>query len=348
MVSEEQLKTGVFEEKKRKSESFEYPINETNEEEELRRKIIQRNKEEAMERRKLKQKEREDRIAEIYRQSEITPVDEVLAFDISELSTQQDVELKFDVIAHKLLNKVELVSGNTSFRICEIEFYLNGGIHCDLFTHSDKQQLTHGQWYFHRTGNQYRTGNYKGLDITFAKGTKVYGGILIRAIEEIKTQKLYDGPCVSVNRLLSIHGCNEVVPFIEKKGWDWHCTNVDNLIFIRDIEELEQRTLYKCPRVGLTLKKTTGKRSVDISRDYRYLSAPKEIKKGRPNLIIGLYKNGKSAQEISKLTNTPISTCQSYIKLFEEGKNETVDKYYNTELDTDSLCKLFGASSMLH
>jgi len=222
------------------------------------------------------------------------------------------------------------VAGGVSFRLCEIEFYLNGGVHTDFFTHSDQQQLTYGQWYFHKTGPKYRTGNYKGLDITFATGN-VYGGILIRAIEEIKTSKVYDGPCVSVNRIFSIFGCSEVGLFVQKEGFDWNCLNPDSILFLREKPDLKRRVLYKCPRVGLTLNKTNGSRSTDIGRDYRYLSAPKEIKKGRANLIVGLHKNGKDAAYIAHLTSTPIQVVNDYIQWFEEGKNE--DSHKQTEVN---------------
>lgn len=74
------------------------------------------------------------------------------------------------------------------FRIVEIEFYLVGGVHDDVFTHQDKQQMTSCQWYFHKTGGQYRSGNYKGLDITF--GLSILGFFfLIPAQEKIVTEE---------------------------------------------------------------------------------------------------------------------------------------------------------------
>jgi len=37
-------------------------------------------------------------------------------------------------------------------------------------------------WYFHRYGSKgYKSGTYKGLDITFGQDS-MYGGILIRSI----------------------------------------------------------------------------------------------------------------------------------------------------------------------
>jgi hypothetical protein len=37
----------------------------------------------------------------------------------------------------------------------------------DPFSHCDAMQQTCAQWYFHKTGGKYRSGTYKGLDVTF-------------------------------------------------------------------------------------------------------------------------------------------------------------------------------------
>lgn len=83
-------------------------------------------------------------------------------------STDAEFQAHFDKIAALLFSSAALVVNNTHrFRLVEIEFYLKGGEHQDIFAHCDKAQLTCGEWYFHKTGNAYRSGNYKGLDITF-------------------------------------------------------------------------------------------------------------------------------------------------------------------------------------
>jgi len=66
------------------------------------------------------------------------------------------------------MNSVSLVVNSIyRFRLVEIEFYLKGGKHNDIFTHCNKDQLSCGEWYFHKQKEGYKGGSYKGLDITF-------------------------------------------------------------------------------------------------------------------------------------------------------------------------------------
>lgn len=67
-----------------------------------------------------------------------------------------------------------------------------------------------GKWYFHRFGKTYKVGTYKGMDLTFGKGDKAYGGILIRAISSVGAtdgkhlppNEFIEGPCNTVNKIL--------------------------------------------------------------------------------------------------------------------------------------------------
>ena len=69
------------------------------------------------------------------------------------------------------------------FRICEVEFYLNCEGHIDTFTHGDTLQKQNCKWYFHKMNGAYKSGTYKGLDLSFGKpDINAIGGILIRAI----------------------------------------------------------------------------------------------------------------------------------------------------------------------
>ncbi len=64
---------------------------------------------------------------------------------------------------------------STAYRLAEVEFYYyywGPGLR-DVFTHRDEAQRESGRWYFHRDVSdrtKYRTGNFKGLDITFGNG----------------------------------------------------------------------------------------------------------------------------------------------------------------------------------
>jgi hypothetical protein len=133
-------------------------------------------------------------------------VHEILNIDFTLLTSIHQFELYFDGIADKLLNQcvVEINHrfhriSNTFFfsdsefvcrahRFEEIEFYCHSGIHQDPFAHCNPIQQSFGKWYafvsfnclalhfnswnfffryFHRNGNNYRGGSYKGVDLTF-------------------------------------------------------------------------------------------------------------------------------------------------------------------------------------
>jgi hypothetical protein len=98
--------------------------------------------------------------------------------------------IQLNTIANDIINHTVLIVNKKPIQICEIEFYLHCSGHEDPFVHKDNHQSIPNKWYFHRTGNSYKSGTYKGLDITFRpyktqyiKPQKIYGGILIRSIE---------------------------------------------------------------------------------------------------------------------------------------------------------------------
>ena len=65
---------------------------------------------------------------------------------------QADLLPRFREIADVLLNRVDLLAGDTRFEICELEFYARTPAHNDVFAHTDPLQQTFLQWYFHRSG----------------------------------------------------------------------------------------------------------------------------------------------------------------------------------------------------
>src|SRR4051794_39549996 len=89
----------------------------------------------------------------------------------------------FTRIADRLLNASRLRVAGIPHRLTEIEFYdFDPTVHPDPFTHRDPIQRECGRWYFHRTGGVYRSGSFKGFDLTFGDGTS-RAGILIRGLE---------------------------------------------------------------------------------------------------------------------------------------------------------------------
>lgn len=94
----------------------------------------------------------------------------ILSFTLPE--TAKGYAPAFQEIAEELFNNYMMVIGPDAckFRLCEVEFYYIDETHEDVFTHCDEQQQSLGNWYFHRTGDSFKNGTYKGLDITFGRG----------------------------------------------------------------------------------------------------------------------------------------------------------------------------------
>lgn len=89
---------------------------------------------------------------------------------ISSFTSLSSYSKAFDQIASELICEYELMIGNQSHTIIEIEFYWREpdfSIHSDTYSHCHPIQFnSSGQWYFHRASNKitsgYKEGNYKG------------------------------------------------------------------------------------------------------------------------------------------------------------------------------------------
>src|SRR4030043_2151617 len=118
------------------------------------------------------------------------------------------------------MSEYTLVVGDEKFYLAELEFYLNCEHHPDIFAHSNEDQMTTNEWYFHRMGKKYRGGNYKGLDITFSK--EGYGGILIRAIKNVNTGEYIDGPCKVVDKILDITKNSSIQNLVDHEEFNFN------------------------------------------------------------------------------------------------------------------------------
>ena len=268
----------------------------------------------------------------------------------------------FTKIADYLLNYSDLIIGNQKHRIIEIEFYCFAPEHSDYFAHRDPLQRECGIWYFHRSGGKYKNGSFKGLDLTFGDG-EMFCGVLFRTIES-SIGKLICGPSLCVDYLLASSNTNDVETLDRvmtgKKAWD-----SQNPVFLktRDIQEKTQIPNYQTPnsqfpksqtsksqifrsgRVGLTLRKAKSFPSLTeyILQPYRYLIEPEKVTKGKPYIIISMYGQGLSIEEIKQNTGSPTSSIERYINDFEAGKQEEdFSLYFGKNLNTKELCKLHG------
>lgn len=188
---------------------------------------------------------------------------------------------QFGELANILLNKTILRVKDKRYRLCEIEFYYKGKGHEDLYTHCMDEQRMKCKFYFHRykTG-AYKSGTYKCLDITLSPDNDAYFGILIRSICDMETGEFIEGPCKSVNMMLSQFGFQTVSEFVDGKTVPLDIYDTTNQFHIIDANDLKQEQIYKGPRIGLSSKYPDYQ-----TLNYRYAIMISKIKKQRKTFI---------------------------------------------------------------
>jgi hypothetical protein len=249
----------------------------------------------------------------------------------------------FDDIASWLLRGSRVLVAGEPHRFTEVEFYYYGGSHHDAFTHRDPIQKECGRWYFHRTRGVYRSGSFKGFDLTFG-GPDAFGGVLIRGLEA-DDGTLIDGPSLCVDHLLARTKASDVAVLdgmiAGRKAWE-----AGNPMVLHWLPDLEDRPIYSMARVGITLKRyrpgnTEATRYV--MRPYRYLSEPRRIAKGKVLMVCGLHARGTSAEEVCKITGCPKGTVARYLEDFEAGRREAdFGPYFGIDPGPRELCRLNG------
>jgi hypothetical protein len=251
--------------------------------------------------------------------------------------------------ADALLNNFEVVVAGKVFRFIEIEFYYNDhNVHQDTFIHgSDLQLKTAGHWYFHTAGaagTTYKSGTYKGLDLTFGKPGKIPGGILLRAMEETSTGEVIEGPCMVVDRLLKENKKDSIVELI-KAGLSLCATDVNPFMFIRPAAKAAGRVVVGSPRVGLTLKRFDAFKETFVMMPYRMTSFTTKIKKNRQTIVIALQAQGRSTSDIMKITGAKKSNVEDYAsQLASAASSKKVPSDWNgANLNTEGLIALFAA-----
>lgn len=255
--------------------------------------------------------------------------------------TDATAELWFLRIATRLLCGTELTIGGRPHRPTEIEIYYHGDGHADPFAHKDPAQLNPCRWYFHRTGGQYRSGSFKGVDIAFGDG-KAFAGILIRGIETPEG-RLIDGPSLTVDYILAANATKSVLGFDEAIAGR-RIDDATSPLHLRWVP-IAPHEMVRCPRVGLTLKRATADTGHDpfLMRDYRWLTEPKRIAKGKVHMVLGLHAAGKTADEIRALTGTPGKSIAAYLEDVAGGEaGGEYGGYRGSELATKDLCRLYG------
>ena len=255
----------------------------------------------------------------------------------------------FDLIAAHLLTRARLVVGGQPHRFTELEMYYHGPGLEDPFAHRDPNQLCLGRWYFHRTGGTYRGGSFKGMDLAFGGGA-AFAGVLVRGLRKPDGTAL-DGPSVTVDHLLTTAGHRTVALLDAACGPSaaWQPGHTLGLV----AEEAEDRPVFKCARVGLSLKKRKPRPDDPafgvLFRRYRYLADPTRTAKGKALMAFALLADGKSVAEVSAATGSPVSAVTRYAADHAAGMTETdPTPYYGKDWTTAELCRLHGLWHATH
>eukprot|EP00808_Paulinella_micropora_P023135 g19022.t1 len=283
--------------------------------------------------------------------------------------TQQQYMACFEKMAKGLLTGTVMMINGTAHRLAEIEFYYNGGHHQDPFAHCDPVQQEFGRWYFHRAGTgpkaAYKGGSYKGLDISFGGAEsgngqhRAFGGVLVRSICPLSEGKqgLVEGPCKVVEHIL--HLCKEpdIASLVKHAGPD----AAPSLLPSNVLNSSADCPLYLAPakagmlssvvvvppgpRFGLTLKRVRPGVESYVMRLYRYVSCePVCFKKGKANLLLGLYASGLQNEEaLAKQTGTPLGTVKKYLSALRKAQAKEPAAFHGASLGNEQLCQLFGA-----
>lgn len=247
----------------------------------------------------------------------------------------------FACIADELLNRSAWLVGGIPHRFIDVEFYYRGSAHADPFAHAHPMQADSGRWYFHRTGNAYRGGSFKGIDLTFGDG-EARAGILIRGIETAEGH-LIDGPSLVVDRLLE--WCNQrIVSQLDqivgaRTAWNPTCP-----LRITRAAELG-REILACARVGLSLRRARAGSTMPayLTRPYRFLSEPRRIAKGKAQMAMALLRRGCSAMEIGVATGSPLRSIEVYLAEYAAGLcSGSLEEYFGKDLGPRDLCRLHG------
>lgn len=192
------------------------------------------------------------------------------------LKTFQPSHTNFLELANVILNNVSLHVNDKTFRICEIEFYYHNNEHPDTYTHCSDEQQMNCKFYFHKYKNgSYKSGTYKGLDITLSPNKNTYFGCLIRSLYDVNNNIFIEGPCKLVNAILSQYECNDVKEFVENKELPLDIYDDTYGFYIMD-DNMRYEQIFCGPRIGLSDKYPAFR---DLK--YRYAIKISNIKKQR-------------------------------------------------------------------
>jgi len=107
--------------------------------------------------------------------------------------------------------------------------------------------------------------------------------------------------------------------------------------------------IYTSPRVGITLSNkmpSTSLRLQYLLKPYRFFTSPHHLKKGKAQLIIGLYDHFKEINKVAKVADISRSQVESYIQEMTNGiKNGDLNEFIGKKghIKEIEYCQMAGA-----
>ncbi len=214
------------------------------------------------------------------------------------------------------MNQCILCAGKNKYELMEIEFYFNDNLnHQDTNTHGCKTQKQSNAWYLHQHKNcaDFKSGNYKGLDITFGDKNS-YGGILIRGIKKISGDNVIAGPSKCVDEIMDSLN-------IDKSS----ISEFGNMILGKNISELKDLNIKKIDKdfANILLRSSRfGLVKTDeyCSYPYRYIKNDVEYRK---------HSNFKE-KTLVNYYSLALGVDENVIKEFSGLKNLDLEKFLNS------------------
>jgi hypothetical protein len=193
-------------------------------------------------------------------------------FTIHEHNKREYYQYDFDRIAKVLLNQTELIAKINFYRIREIEFYCFSNNHTDFYCHKNERQLQNLRLYFHniKDPEKYLILKRKGIDITIGNGNSIFGGVLIRAIENVKTNEILTGIGNITNQIINDIGGTFLIQDIYKA--DKNIFDLSSLIHLKTTPDNGLK-IFKKHRQGLRLKEEDSE-SFYLNSKYNYFTYP--------------------------------------------------------------------------
>lgn len=244
--------------------------------------------------------------------------------------------------ARALIRGSVLVAGAQRFAIEEAEVYLRAPGHEDPFVHADPAQTPAGRFYFHRSGESFRGGSFKGMDITLG-GPGAIGGILLRSLRRADAS-LISGPSLAVDALLEAIGCGSVAELDARVAG----ASIDAPGAPLRVEPAPERSVepLATARVGLTLKRheVGDRRPEFLMRRYRLLTDLRGIKKGRAHVIVALHQEGLAPGAIAGETGSPRAHVERLLERYAQGRaSGELAALWDRPLTGENLALLHGA-----